>query len=1113
MFLIPPWYRAAKRPARDDSDLWNTQCPAAGAGAPAERISVRVPARGGWRLCASVLLVLLAVAGVEAAVPTGTDREALEALYDATNGANWKTSTNWKTTDGDWYGVTTDTNGAVTELRLPNNNLVGTIPAALGDLTNLTKLHLHSNGLIGTIPTELGQLTNLTELLLHNNRDERYPNGVLNGPLPTSFTALTSLTEVHLQNSQLTVPTGLTTGRTVTTGTATSSGTIPLATANTDPTGVWATFSTLYVADPSADKVFAYTRADGTHDATKDITLAAANTDPAGVWARTATLYVADPSADKVFAYSRADGTHDAAKDITLATANTAARGLWSDFTTIWVADASGKVYAYTLSDGMPDTTKDFNLAAANGDPWGLWADRSFTSLPGWVVDAEDLRLYAYRLDNGSHRATRYRVLDPANTAPRGIARQGDDTWYVADAEDAVLYVYGPNITVLSGDTSSSAGQNRSPEAVGTLPDMTLAKDDIVLIDPRVAFRDPDGDGLTYTASGSDPPASVFMHRTSLQVWIWAENVGTSTGTVTATDPSGRSATQEFTVTVVAGPLANQGPLAVGALPDVELALEGSVYQVAITMEFVDPNDEDMNGLGSGHRLTYGAASSNAAVATVSVREIPGDNIPEFGAKRAEVSVVPVGVGTTTVTVTATDASGSNTTATQPFTVTVQRVSSSVDNTTPTAAAGTVTTPVDTAYTFRAADFNFMDPDPGAALASVTIVTLPAQGSLDLNTVPVSATDVVPATALAAGQLTYTPPAGQSGTNFTSFTFTVNDGTAESTAPTTMTIHIPSGGPTTGGTGGGGTGGGGGGSSGGGGGSVITEEEPAPIGFLENPGPAAFQSGLGVISGWVCEAEAVEIELNGVAQAAAYGTERLDTEPVCGDTDNGFGLLFNWNLLGDGAHEVVAYVDDIELDRATVTVTTLGEEFLRDVTGTCEVADFPTLDETVSLVWQQGSQNFVLVAGERPQGSNRAGIAGVGVLENPGPDSFQSGIGVLSGWVCEADAVEIELGTLGRQPAAYGTERLDTESVCGDTDNGFGLLFNWNLLGDGEHAVVAYVDGEELGRATVRVTTLGEEFVQGVAGECVVEDFPAVGQTATLAWQQPSQNFVIVDVQ
>ena len=74
------------------------------------------------------------------------------------------------------------------------------------------------------------------------------------------------------------------------------------------------------------------------------------------------------------------------------------------------------------------------------------------------------------------------------------------------------------------------------------------------------------------------------------------------------------------------------------------------------------------------------------------------------------------------------------------------------------------------------------------------------------------------------------------------------------------------------------------------------------------------------------------------------------------------------------------------------------------------------------------------------------------------------------------------------------------------------LLFNWNLLGDGEHEVVAFVDGEELGRAAVRVTTLGEEFLRGVEGECVVEDFPGLAQTVTLEWHQNSQNFVITAV-
>ena len=271
-----------------------------------------------------------------------------------------------------------------------------------------------------------------------------------------------------------------------------------------------------------------------------------------------------------------------------------------------------------------------------------------------------------------------------------------------------------------------------------------------------------------------------------------------------------------------------------------------------------------------------------------------------------------------------------------------------------------------------------------------------------------------------------------------------------------------------------------------------------------------------MISGWVCTADAVEIVIETadgrtISQEAGYGTERRDTAAACGDTDNGFGLLVNWNLLGDGEHEVVAFVDGVELGRATVTVTTLGAEFVRGVTGTCEAEDFPMLGETVTVAWQQTQQNFVIAHGPAPSGERRAGVPGVGTLENPGPNSFQSGIGVISGWVCAAEDVEVEIGDTGRQLAAYGTERADTAEACGDTDNGFGLLFNWNLLGDGEHEVVAYVDDMELGRATVRVTTLGEEFVREAEGECVVEDFPALAQTVTLEWHQTSQNFVIVD--
>ena len=96
--------------------------------------------------------------------PAATDKGALIALYRATNGANWKRNNNWLTEKPIhlWYGVSANSNGRVTQLRLHNNGLEGTIPA-LSALHNLTHLDLGSNNLSGSIP-DLGALPNLTHL-------------------------------------------------------------------------------------------------------------------------------------------------------------------------------------------------------------------------------------------------------------------------------------------------------------------------------------------------------------------------------------------------------------------------------------------------------------------------------------------------------------------------------------------------------------------------------------------------------------------------------------------------------------------------------------------------------------------------------------------------------------------------------------------------------------------------------------------------------------------------------------------------------------------------------------------------------------------------------------
>ena len=134
-------------------------------------------------------------------------------------------------------------------------------------------------------------------------------------------------------------------------------------------------------------------------------------------------------------------------------------------------------------------------------------------------------------------------------------------------------------------------------------------------------------------------------------------------------------------------------------------------------------------------------------------------------------------------------------------------------------------------------------------------------------------------------------------------------------------------------------------------------------------------------------------------------------------------------------------------------------------------------------------------------------------LENPQPGSFQSGLGIISGWVCEATRIEVQFDDQPLVEAAYGTDRGDTQSTCGDTNNGFGLLFNWNLLSHGVHTVRALADGVEFARATITVTRLSErQFLPDLRREVRVTDFPEAGTDVVLRWQEQQQNFVIAQV-
>ena len=100
------------------------------------------------------------------------DREALVALYHATDGPNWTDSTGWLTDYllTEWFGVSADSNGIVSDIDLSSNNLNGLLPDELGDLVNLKQLDLSSNSLSGPLPIALSQLIRLETLSLSDTQ-------------------------------------------------------------------------------------------------------------------------------------------------------------------------------------------------------------------------------------------------------------------------------------------------------------------------------------------------------------------------------------------------------------------------------------------------------------------------------------------------------------------------------------------------------------------------------------------------------------------------------------------------------------------------------------------------------------------------------------------------------------------------------------------------------------------------------------------------------------------------------------------------------------------------------------------------------------------------------
>lgn len=157
-----------------------------------------------------------------AGVPV-SEFNALNEFYNALDGDNWEENTNWldtlNNTVADWLGITI-TENSVTKIDLPANNLVGELPQAITNLTELTVLKLDTNFVSGSIENWIDDLDKLEELnLVKNNisgeinselgklfglKSLKLSNNLLEGEIPGRLTNIKELHEFHIDSNRYT---------------------------------------------------------------------------------------------------------------------------------------------------------------------------------------------------------------------------------------------------------------------------------------------------------------------------------------------------------------------------------------------------------------------------------------------------------------------------------------------------------------------------------------------------------------------------------------------------------------------------------------------------------------------------------------------------------------------------------------------------------------------------------------------------------------------------------------------------------------------------------------------------------------------------------------------
>ncbi len=202
--------------------------------------------------------------------------------------------------------------------------------------------------------------------------------------------------------------------------------------------------------------------------------------------------------------------------------------------------------------------------------------------------------------------------------------------------------------TVVTVTATDSEGQDASdafsvvveedddpPTVENPIPDQSLALGDAPLVvDLNDVFEDPEGKALSFAVE-MDPAGVVTASLEGSVLTVTPKAAGSTVVTVTATDPGGGAADEEFTVTVGDGG-GDLPPRVVAPIADQTLVVDGSSFVVNLAEVFEDPE---------GKALSFAASADPDGVVALDVTG-------------SVLTLAPEAVGSTVVTVTAADPAG-----------------------------------------------------------------------------------------------------------------------------------------------------------------------------------------------------------------------------------------------------------------------------------------------------------------------------------------------------------------------------------------------------------------------------------------------------------------------